>query len=82
MCALGDMVDEREVGFIKLDMEGAALDALHGEERTMIRDGSFLARMVFVHGRLTEYKFWIRHYGHLHYETVLLRIGREIGATA
>ena len=76
-------MDEREVGFIKLDIEGAELDALHGAERTIIRDkpflalsvyhrnGDVLALMTFLHEIVPEYKFWLRHYGPLHYETVL-----------
>lgn len=83
ICALDDIVDEREVGFIKLDIEGAELDALHGAERTIIRDkpflalsvyhrnGDVLALMTFLHEIVPEYKFWLRHYGPLHYETVL-----------
>lgn len=81
--ALDELVDEREVGFIKLDIEGAEWDALHGAQRTIMRDkpflalsvyhrnGDVLALMTFLQAIVPEYRFWLRHYGPLHYETVL-----------
>lgn len=81
--ALDELVDERKVGFIKLDIEGAEWEALHGAQKTIVRDkpllalsvyhrnGDTLAFMTFLHKIVPEYRFWLRHYGPLHYETVL-----------
>lgn len=80
--ALDDMVMQT-VGFIKMDIEGAEFDALHGAKNTIIRDkpflaisiyhrpGDMLAIMDYLHELVPEYRFWIRHYGPLAYETVL-----------
>lgn len=81
--AIDDVVDVQEVGFIKMDIEGAELDALHGAEKTILRDkpllaicvyhrkGDTLAIMDYLHQLVPEYRFWLRHYGPLYYETVL-----------
>lgn len=81
--SLDDIVDEREIGFIKLDIEGSELGALQGAKDTIMRDkpflalsayhrnGDALALMSYLHEIVPEYKFWLRHYGPLHYETVL-----------
>lgn len=81
--ALDELVSEKEIGFIKLDIEGAEWDALHGAQKTIIRDkpllalsvyhrnGDVLALMDYLNEMVPEYRFWLRHYGPLHYETVL-----------
>lgn len=81
--ALDDIEEVQKVGFIKMDIEGAELDALHGAERTIRRDrpflavcvyhreGDMLAIMDYLHQLVPEYRFWLRHYGPLYYETVL-----------
>lgn len=71
------------VGFIKMDIEGAEFEALHGAEKTIIRDkpllaicvyhqqGDTLAFMDYLQQLVPEYRFWLRHYGPARTETVL-----------
>ena len=77
------MMDDRAVGFIKMDIEGAEFDALHGAKNTILRDkpllaicvyhlrGDLFAIMDYLHELLPEYRFLLRHYGPLMTETVL-----------
>lgn len=81
--AIDDIVGDRTVGFIKLDIEGSELDALHGAKNTIIRDkpllaicvyhlrGDVFAIMDYLHKLLPEYRFMLRHYGVAAEETVL-----------
>ncbi len=81
--ALDDIEDIKNIGFIKMDIEGAELDALRGAEKTILqnkpllticvyhRPGDVLAIMDYLQRLVPEYRFWIRHYGPLYYETVL-----------
>lgn len=81
--AIDDIVDDRTVGFIKMDIEGAELDALHGAKNTIIRDepllaicvyhlrGDVFAIMDYLHQLLPEYRFLLRHYTAELAETVL-----------
>lgn len=62
------------VGFIKMDIEGAEFDALHGAKGVIVRDkpmlalsvyhraGDMLAMMDYLHSLVPEYHFWLRHY--------------------
>jgi len=71
------------VGFIKMDIEGSELSALQGAEDTIKRDkpfmavsiyhrrGDVLAIMDYLHQLVPDYRFRIRHYGPLVYDTVL-----------
>lgn len=71
--AIDDIIGERTVGFIKLDIEGAELDALHGAKSTILRDkpllavcvyhlrGDVFAIMDYLHQLLPEYRFLLRH---------------------
>ncbi len=80
--ALDDVVTE-PVGFIKMDIEGAELSALQGAAGIITRDRPFLAISVYhkpgdtlaimgyLHELVPEYRFSLRHYGPLFYETVL-----------
>lgn len=80
---IDDTIGKQEVGFIKMDIEGAEYDALQGAKETIQRDkpflaicvyhkqGDVLAIMNYLHGIVPEYHFWLRHYGPLFYETVL-----------
>lgn len=80
---IDDVVGDCIVGFIKMDIEGAELDALHGAKNTILRDkpllaicvyhlrGDVFAIMDYLHQLLPEYRFWLRHYGSLMTETVL-----------
>lgn len=81
--AIDDIVDDRTVGFIKMDIEGAEFDALHGARKTILRDkpllaicvyhlrGDVFAIMDYLHQLLPEYRFLLRHYGTVMEETVL-----------
>lgn len=80
---LDQVVDKETVGFIKMDIEGAEFGALHGAKNTIIRDkpflaisvyhqpGDMLAIMDYLHELVPEYRYWLRHYGPIYYETVL-----------
>lgn len=81
--ALDDIIGDRAVGFIKMDIEGAEFDALHGAKYTIIRDkpllaicvyhlqGDVFAIMDYLHQLLPQYRFLLRHYGESVAETVL-----------
>lgn len=81
--AIDDIVGDRTVGFIKMDIEGAEFDALHGAKNTILRDkpllaicvyhlrGDVFAIMDYLHQLLPEYRFLLRHYGARLTETVL-----------
>jgi len=67
-------VGENKVGFIKMDIEGAEFDALHGAAKVIVRDnpllaisvyhraGDMFAIMDYLHCLVPEYRFWLRHY--------------------
>ncbi|MCH5250163.1 MAG: FkbM family methyltransferase [Lachnospiraceae bacterium] len=81
--AIDDIIGDRTVGFIKMDIEGAEFDALHGAKNTILRDkphlaicvyhlrGDVFAIMDYLHQLLPEYRFWLRHYSPNDFETVL-----------
>jgi len=74
-----------KVTFIKMDIEGAELNALKGAEKTILRDKPKLAICIYhsdedmirlaeyVHNIVPEYKLYVRHYGFIT-ETVLYAI--------
>lgn len=80
--SLDKAVGDETVGFIKMDIKGAELDALHGAEKTIVRDrpllaisvyhkaGDMLAIMDYCKRLVPEYRFWLRQY-HVLYDTVL-----------
>lgn len=80
---LDHVMSDETVGFIKMDIEGAELDALRGAANVISRDrpflaisvyhkpGDVLALMQYIHEIVPDYRFWLRHYGALFYETVL-----------
>lgn len=80
---LDDYTEGLTVGFIKMDIEGAEMEALQGARDTIRRDkplmalsayhrrGDVLAIMSYLHQIVPEYRFWIRHYGPLAYDSVL-----------
>ena len=80
---LDNVISDETVGFIKMDIEGAELGALCGAVNTIVKDrpflaisayhkpGDVLALMKYIHNLVPEYRFWLRHYGALFYETVL-----------
>ena len=71
---IDNCVEERTVGFIKMDIEGAEFDALHGAQNTIRRDkpllaicvyhlrGDMVAIMDYLHQLVPEYRFLLRHY--------------------
>ncbi len=81
--ALDDYAQDITVGFVKMDIEGSEMVALHGARKTIQRDKPFLALSVYhrrgdilailecLHSFVPEYRFWLRHYGPLAHETVL-----------
>lgn len=81
--AIDGIVGDSEVGFIKMDIEGAEFDALHGAKNTIIRNkpllaicvyhlrGDVFAIMDYLHQLLPEYRFLLRHYSPSADETVL-----------
>lgn len=76
-------VGEEPVGFIKMDIEGAEFDALHGAKGVIVRDkplmaisvyhraGDLLAIMDYLIGLEPKYRFWLRHYSIGAADTVL-----------
>lgn len=80
---LDDVVKDEAVGFIKMDIEGSELSALHGAEKTILRDkplmaicvyhrcGDVLTIMDYLHRLVPEYRFWLRQYSMVGTETVL-----------
>ena len=80
---LDQIVGDTPVGFIKMDIEGAELEALRGAEKSLLRDkpllaiciyhkaGDMLAIMDYLHTLIPEYHFWVRHYSPFSYETLL-----------
>lgn len=83
LAALDELAKETVVGFIKLDVEGAEMDALRGARETILRDKPFLAVSVYhkpedvlvimdyLHELDVGYRFWLRHYDFWAWETVL-----------
>ncbi len=81
--AIDEVVGDLTIGFIKMDIEGAEYEALHGAVRTITRDrpllaicvyhqaGDVLAIMDYLHKIVPEYRFWLRQHMAGPYETVL-----------
>lgn len=86
MVALDQITKQEHVTFIKMDVEGAELKALHGARRTIVENKPLLAICVyhkpedvveiaeFIKSIVPEYKLYLRHYGSLTYETVLYAV--------
>lgn len=80
------MVGDDSVSFIKMDIEGAELEALRGAEKTIIKNKPKLAICIYhkpedvldiplyLSEIVPEYKFYIRHYSYAFAETVLYAI--------
>ena len=80
---LDDIVKENKISFIKMDIEGAELNALIGANHILKRDkplcaisvyhkaGDLLAIMEYLKNLVPEYKFAVRHYSLGLVETVL-----------
>lgn len=82
VCKLDDVINEK-VTFIKMDIEGAELNALKGSAETIRKYKPKLAICVyhknedffeipyFIHSLVPEYKLYLRHHSWSIYETVL-----------
>lgn len=86
----GDSLDNilrgKDVSFIKMDIEGAELKALHGCKEILVKHRPKLAICVYhkkediveiplyLHDVVPEYKFYMRHYSVRAYETVLYAV--------
>lgn len=83
--AVDEVIDEK-VTFIKMDIEGSELNALHGAAETIKRYKPKLAICIYhklediieipqyIHSLVPEYKFYVRHYSFGAAETVLYAI--------
>lgn len=81
--AMDNLLVDVPVSFIKMDIEGSELKALHGAERIIKRYAPKMAISLyhkpndvveipeFIMKCNPDYKFWIRHYAYTENETVL-----------
>lgn len=87
VCSLEDVVGTAEkVTFIKMDIEGAELEALKGCQNIIKRDRPKLAICIyhkpedmyeiplFIKNLVPEYRLYIRHYSNRQFETVLYAV--------
>lgn len=84
--AIDNIVGEEAITFIKMDIEGAELQALKGAKRTIFRNKPKLAICIYhndsdiyripayILSIVPEYRFYIRHYNSNAWETVLYAI--------
>lgn len=84
--ALDNILSDREVTFIKMDIEGAEVAALHGAARIISEQKPRLAISIYhrpediweIPGTILcynpDYKFYLRHYSFSDYDTVLYAI--------
>lgn len=82
-----DSVEEcRDATFIKMDIEGAEMEALYGAKETIMRNHPKLAICIYhsdadmiriaeyIHGLVPEYKLYVRHHTKRNHETVLYAV--------
>ena len=84
--ALDDILSDTGVTFIKMDIEGAEVEALHGAAHTISEQKPRLAISIYhkpediwmipkiILDYCTDYKFYLRHYSFSDYDTVLYAI--------
>ena len=85
--SLDDFMENKEkVSFIKMDIEGAEMDALEGARKTIIRDKPDLAICIYhknsdildilrqILDIYPNYRLYIRHYSEYHWETVVYAV--------
>lgn len=84
--ALDDIMLDKGVTFIKMDIEGAEVEALHGAARTISEQKPRLAVSIYhkpddiwtiprvILSCNPDYKFYVRHYSFSDYDTVLYAI--------
>ena len=83
---IDNIVQNDAVTFIKMDIEGSELEALHGARETIIRNKPNLAICVYhkpedlitipeyISSLIPEYKFYLRHHQFVSWETVLYAV--------
>ncbi len=83
---IDEVVTEERVTFIKMDVEGAELESLHGAEKTILRDRPKLAICIYhkpedmitiplyIKELVPEYKLYVRHHTNVDLETVLYAV--------
>jgi FkbM family methyltransferase len=83
---IDNVCENEKVSMLKMDIEGAELEALKGAEKTIIRDRPVLAICVYhkeedlitipqyIRSLHHDYKLYIRHYGPMQDETVLYAV--------
>jgi FkbM family methyltransferase len=83
-----DTIDNRcsDATFIKMDVEGAEIDALYGAKNTIIKNKPKLAICIYhtnehlfeipllIHEWVPEYKLYVRHHGEVTAETVVYAV--------
>ncbi|GHV20475.1 hypothetical protein FACS189494_04300 [Spirochaetia bacterium] len=86
LTSLDNILNGKPVTFIKMDIEGAELDALKGAQKTIVKWRPRLAISIYhkaedivdipsyILGLVPEYKLYIRHYSTFCEETVLLAV--------
>jgi len=86
VCAIDDVAECKDATFIKMDVEGAELDALKGARETILRNKPKLAICIYhmqrdfieiplwIHQLVPEYRLYIRHHSFSINETVLYAI--------
>ncbi len=80
---LDDEAGDEKITFIKMDIEGAELNALKGAKKTIVKYKPRLAICIYhkpediceipeyIRSIVPEYRFWVRHYATNEWETVL-----------
>ena len=80
---IDDIVRDEKITFIKMDIEGAELDSLKGAKKTIKKNKPRLAICLYhkpediyripkyIHHIVPDYRFVVRHYTSMPYETVL-----------
>lgn len=86
VCSLEDIVGAGRISFIKMDIEGAELEALKGCRNIIKRDKPILTICIYhkpedmyeipmyIKGLVPEYKLFVRHYSNRQFETVLYAV--------
>ncbi|WP_026491286.1 FkbM family methyltransferase [Butyrivibrio sp. XPD2002] len=86
ICSIDDTPECEGASFIKMDIEGAEWDALHGAEKTICRNKPKLALCIYhsdedmiriaeyIHELVPEYRLYVRHHTRRNHETVLYAV--------
>lgn len=80
---LDEIMGDKKITFLKMDIEGAEIPALKGAKNTIMKNKPKLAICIYhklddlldipllIHSFVPEYKFYIRHFGAKYYGTIL-----------